>query len=114
MKCLQYKLIRRALQSLYFSFERPSLVYASVVWDGCTQLDRDLLESVQLAAARVVTGALSHISHSKIYAETRWETLAERRWKHKFKLMYKIVNGFAPTYLRNLIPQTVTERTTCR
>ena len=71
----------------------------------------DLPESVQLVAARVVTGALSHTSHSKIYAEIGWETLAERQQKHKLTIMYKIVNGFAPTYLRNLILQTVTERT---
>ena len=111
LKCLQYKLNRRALESLYYSFIRPTLEYASAVWDGCTQSDRDLLESVQLAAARVVTGALSTTSHTKIYAETGWETLAERRRKQKLTLMFKIINGLAPTYLSNLIPQSVAERT---
>ena len=111
MKCLQFKLNRRALESLYFSFIRPTMEYASVVWGGCTQSDQDLLESIQLAAARVVTGALSHTSHIKLYAETGWETLAERRRKHRLTLMYKIMNGATPAYLQNLIPQTVSERT---
>ena len=100
---------RRALESLYFSFILPCLEYASVVWDGCTQTDRDL-ESIQLAAARIITGAMSRTSHSKIYEETGWETLSERRRKQKLVLMFKIVNGLAPEYLCNLIPQTAGER----
>lgn len=81
-----------------------------MVWDGCTQADRDLLESIQLAAARVVTGAMSRTSHSKIYEETGWETLSERRRKQKLVLMFKIVNGLAPDYLCNLVPQAVSDR----
>ena len=36
---------------------RSSLEYANVVWDGCSESD-NLLESLQIEGARVVTGAL--------------------------------------------------------
>ena len=37
---------------------RSSLEYADVVWDGCLVGDSDLLESLQLEGARVVTAAI--------------------------------------------------------
>ena len=36
--------------------------------------------------------------------ECGWETLEERRSKHKILLFYKIVNKTVPEYLSNLIP----------
>ena len=37
---------------------RLSLKYADVVWDGCSESDSNLLESLQIEGARVVSGAL--------------------------------------------------------
>ena len=37
---------------------RSSLEYADVVWDGFSESDSNLLESLQIEGARVVTGAL--------------------------------------------------------
>ena len=37
---------------------RSSLEYANVVSDGCSESDNNLLESLQIEGARVVTGAL--------------------------------------------------------
>ena len=95
---------RRSLESLYLSFVLPCLEYAGVFWEGCTctQKDKELFEteSVPLAAARVVTGALAHTSHKQIYIETGWETLAERRRKQRIALMFKMNNGLAPAYLQ--------------
>ena len=74
--------------------------YGDVVWSGCTQADAALLESVQLGAARVVTGGISCISHAALYNETDWEIfLAKRRDKHRLKLLYKIINGLTHGYL---------------
>ena len=75
-----------------------------------TRSDETDLENVQLAAARVVTGARRFTSHSKLYEETAWETLAQRRDKQKLILMYKIVNDIAPNYLKELLPETVQNR----
>lgn len=39
MRKLKFKLDRRSLQTIYFSFIRPLLEYADVVWDNCTQYE---------------------------------------------------------------------------
>jgi hypothetical protein len=45
-----------------------------------------LIENVQSAAARIVTGGTTLTSIQKIYEETGWEKLLERREKHKLIL----------------------------
>jgi hypothetical protein len=49
--------------------------------------------------ARIVTGGTKLTSIQKLYEETGWEKLLERREKHKLILLYKIVNNQAPGYL---------------
>ena len=110
MKFLQHKLSRRTLELIYFIYIRPILEYGDVVWGGCTKFDADLLEDVQLAAARAVTGASCRTSHAFLYNETGWETLSKRREKHRLILLYKIFNGHTPAYLRDLIPENVSNR----
>ena len=110
MRLLQHRLSRRTLELIYLIYIRPILEYGDVVWGGCTQSDADLLEGVQLAAARAVTGATCRTSHTLLYAETGWETLSKRREKNRLKLFYKIINGHAPAYLHDLIPVNVSSR----
>ena len=58
LKPLKDNLSRYTLEVLFKSLVRSSLQYANVVWDGCSQSDNNLLESLQIEGARVVTGAL--------------------------------------------------------
>ena len=81
MRKLKYKLDRRSLQTIYFSFIRPVIEYSNVVWDNCTLYEANELEKIQIEAARIVTGATKLVSIDSIYTETGWETLASRRKK---------------------------------
>ena len=81
-----------------------------MVWAGCTDRDSKLLENVQLAAARIITGAIKGTSHDAIYTESCLEKLSTRRDKHRLILFYKIVNNETPTYLSNHLPHTVSTR----
>jgi hypothetical protein len=74
------------------------LEYADVVWDGCCDADRDLLESLQFEAARLVKGALKGTRRESLLNEIGWSTLKARR-NDKLFMMYKIVNNLAPPYL---------------
>ena len=47
MRKLKFLLDRKSLQTIYFSFIRPLLEYADVVWDNCTQYEVDELEKIQ-------------------------------------------------------------------
>ena len=76
MKALQYLLDRKTLEIIYISFIRPLMEYAGMVWDGCTQADAQRLEDIQLAAARVISGAMRTTPSEKLYEETGLATLA--------------------------------------
>ena len=91
----------------YISFIRPILEYADIVWDNCTQYEIDLIEKIQIEAARIVTGATRLVSIELLYRETGWEPLYKRRYKHKMYQFYKMNNDLTPAYLTTLVPPTV-------
>jgi hypothetical protein len=68
------------------------------------------IENIQSEAARIVTSGTKLTSIQKLYEETGWEKLLERREEHKLILLYKIVNNQAPGYLRNVLPDRVDNR----
>ena len=39
-RSLIFKLDRKTLESIYFSFIRPTLQYADIVWDNCNTIDK--------------------------------------------------------------------------
>ena len=113
LRKLKYKITREFLSNMYITFIRPTMEYASEVWDNLTQFDADRLEKFQLEAARIVTGLPSYCSRSVLYFETGWETLAKRREKRKLTLLYKIKNGISPDYLSELLPPTIGDNMPC-
>jgi hypothetical protein len=106
-----YILDRRSIETLYTSFVRPTIEYASEVWDNCNQEEKQSLENIQIEASRIATGAKRGTSHAFLYNETKWEPLQERRNRQKLNMMYKIVNGKAPDSLTQLIPDRTDQRT---
>ncbi len=108
---LKYKLDRATLETMYFSFIRPTLEYASVVWMNCNKTESDLLESVQKRAARIVSGAIIRTPSDIIYEELCWPRLYKRREYSALCLFHKMVNKKAPDYLNDLVPIRIEERT---
>ena len=107
MRKLKYEFERKSLEIIYFSFIRPILEYGDTIWDNCTQYEKAELDKIQDEAARIVTGCTKLVSIRNWYEETKWESLEERRKKHKLTLFYKMVNNFTPSYLSSLVPQPV-------
>ena len=105
MRQLRFFLDRKSLQS--FSFIRPVLEYADVVWDNCTQYEANELEKIQTEAARIVTGSIKLVSIDALYTGTGWEMLESRRNKHKLTLFYKMKSGMSLHYLTTLITPIV-------
>ena len=81
MRSLKFKLSCNNLQVIYMynSFIRPILKYADTVWDNIPIYLKDKLESIQIEAAHIVTGATKLCSKSKLYNDTGWVYLSERR-----------------------------------
>ena len=107
MKYLKYILPREALEKIYISRIRSMIEYGNVLYDNCPKYLSDRLESVQLDAARVCTGALPQSNCQKTLSEIGWETLQTRRKWHKLIHMYKIVNQLVPDYLHSHCPDLV-------
>ena len=74
------------------------MVYADVLWDGCTESESDLLGHVQYEAAKIVTGAMKGTSKHRNMQEIEWEDLKTIRAIHKLLLYFKIVNNLCPGY----------------
>ena len=110
LKPMKFKLQTKTLEVLYKSVVRSYLEYADIVWDGCCDVDRDLLESLQYESARLVTGALKSTHRHSLLKETAWITLKDRRNDHGLIMMYKIVNNLVNTYLSELFLENASSR----
>ena len=75
----------------------------------CTKEDKTRIESIQIEAMRIVTGATKLCSIAKLYEDTGWETLQTRRTKQRLLIFYKMIHGLTPNYLNNLVPPLVRE-----
>ena len=104
MRKLKFRLDRRSLEIIYTAFIRPLLEYGDVVWDNCTQYEKDELERMQQEAARTATGTTRLASLDSLYSEIKWESLQKLRNDHKLSLLFKMKNNLTPEYLSSLLP----------
>ena len=111
LKNLKLTLDRKSLETIYFSFIRPSLEYASILWAGANDTDLLKLDRLESEAMRCVTGATANSSLQLLREETKWETLSQRRDIHCLQFFFKLTKGVGPGYLSALLPQAVCERT---
>ena len=58
-------------------------------------------------AATALIGATRLVSLDILSKETGWESLRDRRYKHKMCQFYKMTNDLTPTYFTSLVPSTV-------
>ena len=111
MSRLMYKLDRKTLETMYFSYVRPKLEYSDIVWSNLTETQVHQIELVQKRAGRIVSGAIKGTSTSVIYHELGWSSLESRREQHIVLFMHKVIHGNIPGYLQDVIPETVQDRT---
>ena len=73
---------------LKYDIDRNSLIrsslhiydqYGNVVWDNLNKHEANLLESVQLDAARIISSLRRGTSHAIHFKELVWVPLSERR-----------------------------------
>ena len=62
------------------------------------------LERIHFEAARIITGASKLASIESLLTETGWDTLQNRRYKHKLILFHKMFHKQTPDYLASLVP----------
>ena len=48
LRSLKFQLDRKSLQTMYFSFIRPLIEYADIIWDNCPNIYKEKLEKETL------------------------------------------------------------------
>lgn len=87
-------------KTIYNSLIQPLFDYCDVVWDTIGVQLSTRLQKLKNRAGRIITQKGYEVRSSEIRSLLRWETLVERRQKNKCIMLYKVLNGFAPTYLK--------------
>ena len=82
-------------------------VSSDSVWDNCSNEAKRQLDSIHHEAARIITGGIKLCSLEKLLADLGWDSLQERRTKHKLVIFYKIINNLTPNYLQEFVPPLV-------
>ena len=75
LRQVKHLLDRSLLIRIYYAFIRPILEYGDVIWGNCSQHETELLENIQIEAARIITGLRRNSSRQKLYIELGLETL---------------------------------------
>ena len=60
-----------------------------------------------MEAARIVNGCSKLVSLLDLTRDAGWESLSERRRKHKLLLYFKMVKGLCPSTLSALVSQSI-------
>ena len=78
----------------YTTYIRPTVEYASPVWDQHTKRNTDKIEMVQHMCARYVTGNFDRTSSvTSLLNCLSWPKLEERRRQYRLAVMYRILHN---------------------
>ena len=72
---MKFKVDRKLLEHMYFSYGRLILEYADAVWDNCPNNIKEKLEHINYEATRIITGATTLTTIRILLQECGWETL---------------------------------------
>ena len=81
---------------IYNSLIQPIFDYCDVVWDNLSSTSAQRLQKLQNRAARVITQQGYDVRSNDLRKELGWDTLEQRRYKHKAIMMHKTLNSLAP------------------
>ena len=104
LSAFKYSMSRYALFRCYFSSVRPLLEYADIIFDNCFKQEKLMIENLQYAALRLVTGAKKGTSRELLLKDCGLCTMQNRRTFHKLSKLFSIINHQGPSYLENCLP----------
>ena len=55
MRKINFRLVRKSLETIYTAFYRLLIEYGDVIWDNCTLYEKHELDKIQNEAARIAT-----------------------------------------------------------
>ena len=98
---------RKVKQMAYTTYIRPTVEYASLVWDPHTKRNTNKIEMVQRRCARYVTGNFDRNSSvSSLLSYPSWPTLKERRRQYRLAVMYRILHNQVDIHWQSFFTKT--------
>ena len=99
------------VKRLYCCLVRPVFEYAAPVWEACSQHDTIAMERFQLSIATAILHVCRRQTHNvDVLATIGWPTMAWRRCRQKLSLLWDLMHGGGPPYLRSQVPSPVSSR----
>ena len=90
----------------YTTYIRPTVEYASPVWDQHTKRNTNKIEMVQRRCARYVTGNFDRTSSvSSLLNYPSWPTLKEIRRQYRLAVMYRILHNQVDIHWQSFSPK---------
>jgi hypothetical protein len=99
---IKQHLPHHCLEILVHAFVTSRLDYANSLYLGSPQYVIDRLQSVQNAAARLITGSKKHDHITPVLRELHWLTVRQRIKFKVLLIMFKVCHGLAPDYISDL------------
>ena len=100
-------ILSRSLINIYQSIVEPYFDYCSIVWNGISEGLAEKLQKLQNRAARIITGSHYMAPTKDMLEKLGWSNLKERRNKQKALMMFKIINGMTPVYLKDMFSKNI-------
>ena len=89
------------LNTIYKALVQPHFDYCSVAWYGRYSDDMHKLDVLQKRCARVILGVNSFTPSNEMFHELKWQKLFNRRNYFTALMVFKCLNGLAPSYLQS-------------
>ena len=101
---LRHFLTYEQINTLYFSYIQPHINYGLTIWGHCANRLILKVQRFQNRCARIVTQKFDYeIRSNTILRELRWLNISQRRDYLTCILVFKCLNGLAPSYLSDLL-----------
>ena len=100
---------RKVKQMAYTTYIRPTMEYASPVWDPHTKRNTNKIEMAQRRCARYVTGNFDRTSSvTSLLNYLSWPTLEERRCQNRLAVIYCILHNQVDIHWQSFLTKTST------
>ena len=99
------------LSQIYRGIVEPHFRYCCSVWGSCGESRRLTLQKLQNRAARIVTNSSYDAPADALIQQLKWPNIAEIIKRETATIVYKSLNGLAPTYLSNIFSKNSSRRT---
>ena len=98
-------LSNQCLTLIYKTKIEPAMEYANTIWLHSSDNNKKLIQRQQNTAARIIKNNFDYenVRSSQLIKELQWLTCEQRLNYQTCLIMYKAVNGMAPTYINDLI-----------